>query len=189
MASSSPRPDKARIAPLTSFEGEVVDILAASIGGGDQPANIFATLARHPKLFKRFNLFGGYLLNKGLLPAREREIVILRIGWNARSIYEFGQHMAIGRRCGITEDEIAALASEDPGDDWSDTDRDLITMADELCADDCVSDATFARLAQRWGDDEVMELIIVAGFYRLVSGFLNSVGIELDADVPLAPWV
>ena len=47
------------------------------------PINIFATLAKHPKMAKRFNLFGGFLLNKGLVPAREREIVILRVGWNA----------------------------------------------------------------------------------------------------------
>ncbi|MEZ5229575.1 MAG: carboxymuconolactone decarboxylase family protein [Acidimicrobiales bacterium] len=59
---------------------------------------------------KRFNLLGGFLLNKGLIPAREREIVILRVGWNAQAVYEFGQHTLIGKQTGLTDDEIAAIA-------------------------------------------------------------------------------
>jgi len=181
----SDRPRSARIAPLTSFEGEAAEILATSMGRDrETPLNIFATLAHHPKLFKRFNLFGGFLLNKGLLPAREREIVILRVGANARAAYEFGQHTLIGAASGLSEAEIAALARRDPGSDWNDTDRDLIAMSDELCADDCVGGDTFARLTERWSEAEIMELIVVAGFYRLVSGFLNSAGVELDEGVP-----
>jgi alkylhydroperoxidase family enzyme len=185
---TSERPSQPRIAPLTTFEGEVAEILSTSMGRDrDKPLNIFATLAHHPKLFKRFNLLGGFLLNKGLLPAREREIVILRVGSNARSVYEFGQHTVIGLGCGLSEAEIAALAADDPGDGWSDTDRDLIALADELCADDCVSDATFARLAERWSEAEIIELVVCAGFYRLVSGFLNTMGVELDEGVPTWP--
>ncbi|MEM7338849.1 MAG: carboxymuconolactone decarboxylase family protein [Actinomycetota bacterium] len=166
------------------------EILAKATVGTDrgEPLNIFATLAHHPKLFKRFNQFGGYLLNRGLLPEREREIVILRIGARARSIYEFGQHTIIGARCGLTEAEIAALAGADVGTGWSDDDRALIAMADELANDDCVTDETFAALRQRWNEAELVELLVVAGFYRLVSGFLNSAGVALDPEVPLTQF-
>ena len=177
------RPTEPRIAPLTTFEGETVEILATAMGSDqDKPLNIFATLAHHPKLLKRFNLFGGYLLNKGLLPPREREIVILRVGSNARAAYEFSQHMRIGRSCGLSDEEIRALAREDPGPDWSRGDLDLIAMTDELCADSCVSDETFRRLGGRWNEAEIMELVVCAGFYRLVCGFLNSVGVQLEDD-------
>jgi alkylhydroperoxidase family enzyme len=57
-------------------------------------------------------------------------------------------------------------------------------MADELCEDDCVGDDTFAALAERWNEAELVELIVCAGFYRMVSGLLNSFGVPLDDGVP-----
>lgn len=178
-----------RIAPVApdDIHGELAKTLAASLDRDGRPLNIFGVLGRHPKLFKRFNLLGGFLLNKGLLPEREREIVILRIGANAQAVYEFGQHTIIGARCGLTDAEIAALTKALDAHPWSDGDRDLIALADELAADDCVSDATWSRLATRWSDAELVELLVLAGFYRLVSGFLNSTGVELDPGVPSWP--
>ena len=186
------RPSEPRLPLVTEAEpgSELADILASAMTVNGRPPNIFAVLSHHPKLFKRFNLMGGYLLNKGLLPEREREIVILRVGWRARAVYEFGQHTIIGRRCGLSDDEIASLAADGegggPGGDhrWSEADLDLIALADELCDDDCVGDATWARLAARWSEAELVELVIVAGFYRLVSGFLNTMGVPLDEGVP-----
>ncbi len=183
------RPSEPRIPLLTDIdpESEAGQIMGGALTVGGEPLNIFRALAHHPKLFKRFNLMGGFLLNKGLIPEREREIVILRVGWNAQAVYEFGQHTVIGKRCGLTDAEIAAIATDDPtagSVDWSDGDHDLIALADELCADDCVSDATFARLAENWNEAELIELVVCAGFYRLVSGFLNTMGIPLDDTVP-----
>ena len=181
------RPDSARIQPVAQPDAELREILAGALTHDGTPLNIFGVLGRHPKLLKRFNLLGGFLLNKGLIPAREREIVILRIGWNARARYEFGQHTLIGRRSGLTDTEIVALTC--PADDhaWSDDDRTLIALADELADDDCVGDATWARLADRWDDAELVELLVLAGFYRMVSGFLNSAGVQLDDGVPGFP--
>jgi 4-carboxymuconolactone decarboxylase len=183
---TAPRPESPRIEPLTELTGDAAELAGTLITGADgRPINIFGTLAKHPKLAKRFNLFGGFLLNKGLLPVREREIVILRVGWNAQSVYEFGQHAVIGRNCGLSDTEIKALATADPSaGDWSADDQALVAVADDLCRDDCVSDATFAQLQSRWSEAEIMELIVVAGFYRLVSGFLNSTGVQLDPGVP-----
>ena len=128
--------------------------------------------------------FAGLFLNKGLLPAREREIVILRVGWNCQSVYEFGQHTIIGERVGLSLDEVAALTRDVDAGQWSDSDAHLIAMTDELCADNCVSDATWQALTKTWNKAELVELVMVAGVYRLVSGFLNTMGVELDADTP-----
>lgn len=182
MSSDAPRPSRPRLEPLAQPEGEAAELLAAgTLSATGDPLNIFATLAHHPKLFKRFNLFGGYLLNKGLVPEREREIVILRVGWNAQSVYEFGQHTVIGKRVGLTDEEIAGIAGGNH--DWSDADQALIDLADDLCRDDVVSDATWAKLGD-WSDQQRIELVVTAGFYRLVSGFLNTFGVQLDPGVP-----
>jgi len=149
-----------------------------------EPLNLFATMAHHPKMLKRFLGFGGFFLNRGLLPAREREIVILRVGRNTRSVYEFGQHTVIGRDCGLSDTEIAALMRDPDDFGWSARDRHLIAMTDEICSDDCVSDATMQELRADWADAELCELVLLVGMYRMVAGFLNTMGVELDPDTP-----
>lgn len=181
------RPDSFRIEPITEADDELTELLGKTLLIDGRPANIFGVMAKHPKLLKRFNLLGGFILNKGLIPVREREIVILRVGANCVSKYEFGQHTVIGRRCGMSDEEITALLRPADAHAWSDDDAALIAMADDLCADDCVSDRTFARLKDRWSEAEIMELTVTAGFYRMVSGFLNSMGVELDDGVPDFP--
>ena len=179
------RPTSPRIAPVQHIDDELAAILGMGINAPDgTPLNIFGTIAHHPRLLKRFMTFAGLFLNKGFLPAREREIVILRVGWNCQSVYEFGQHTIIGERVGLSLDEVAALTRDVDAEQWSDNDSHLIAMADELCADNCVSDATWQALAQTWNEAELVELVMVAGVYRLVSGFLNTMGVELDADTP-----
>ncbi len=175
------RPDL-RVELITEPDDEVRQEFEKAITRDGTPLNIFRVLGHHPKLLKRFNLMGGYILNKGLVPDREREIVILRIGWQAQSVYEFGQHTIIGLNCGLTEDEIAGLAGGDH--EWSSEDQLLIELADELHTNDCVSDATYDALSQRWDNAQMIELVVTAGFYRLVSGVLNTFGVPLDDGVP-----
>ena len=179
------RPTSPRIAPVQHIDDELAAILGMGINAPDgTPLNIFGTIAHHPRLLKRFMNFAGLFLNKGFLPAREREIVILRVGWNCQSVYEFGQHTIIGERVGLSLDEVAALTRDVDAGQWSEDDSYLIAMADELCADNCVSDATWQALTKRWNEAELVELVMVAGVYRLVSGFLNTMGVELDTDTP-----
>jgi len=102
-------------------------------------------------------------------------------------VYEFGQHTIIGREAGVTDEEISALTKAPDDHPWSADDAALIAISDELSDDDCVTDATWGILATRWSEAELVELLIVAGFYRLVSGFLNSAGVQLDKGVPGFP--
>lgn len=183
-----PRPDRPRLAPVTDPTPEQQEQLAGAglSAPGGQPLNIFGTLVHNPRMLRRFNQLGGTLLFRSSLPDREREIVILRVGWNARSVYEFGQHTVIGRRAGLTDAEVSALAGGDL-DGWSDDDRLLVAMVDDLCSSDCVSGETWQGLAARWDESQLVELLVLAGFYRLVSGFLNSAGVALDEGVPSWP--
>jgi alkylhydroperoxidase family enzyme len=183
-----PRPAAPRLSPIDPADdavgAELAETLRKTIVADGKVLNIFRTLGHHPGLLKRFNVLGGAFLARGLLPAREREIVILRVGWNCRSAYEFGQHTVIGRAAGLTDAEIAALTTIRAPGPWSDDDQALIALADELCADDCVSDATFAGLRRRWNDAELVEVVALAGFYRMVSGILNSLGVEPEPGLP-----
>ena len=182
-----PRPTSPRIAPVTNITPDLAEILGKTLVDKDgKPINIFGTLAHNPKVLKRFNIFGGILLN-GIIAAREREVLILRVGWNCRSVYEFGQHTLIGRRSGLSDVEIAALCASPDAHAWSADDRALIALADDLCNDNCASDSTWAALAARWSQPELIELVMVAGNYRLVSGFLNTMGVQLDEGVPSWP--
>ena len=184
-SSSIPRPSAPRLFPVIQPVDEVKEMLSRGIDAPDgTPLNIFATLAHHPAVLKRFLNYAGYFLNKGVLPAREREIVILRVGWKCQSVYEFGQHTLIGKRVGLTDVEISALASDASRYAWSSGDAALIAMCDELCDHNCVSDETWRNLAARWNEAELTELVMVAGTYRLVSGYLNTMGVQLDADTP-----
>ena len=189
MDSRITRPSTPRIEPTTSPSPVLQRLIENGTRTPEGGAlNIFGTLDLHPKLHEKFLVFAGYLLN-GTIPGREREIVILRVGWNCRSVYEFGQHTIIGRREGLTDLEIGALTLDPAAHVWSRDDAALIAMADELCSDDCISDETWRRLSLRWDEKELMELILVAGNYRLVSGFLNSVGVQRDTGVPGWPEV
>ncbi len=163
---SIPAPKHPRIAPLERPDG--------------RPAlNIFNTLANNRPLMKGFMGLGAHLLQDGLIEPRDREIVILRVGWRAGAEYEFSQHVTIGRDAGLSDDEISRL-SDVSSREWSVNDLALIDLADELCAHDVVSESTWHALAQRFSDAQMLELLILAGFYRMVSGMLNSVGVALE---------
>src|SRR5580704_3620880 len=164
-------PTNPRIVPLPTDEGS------------QRQLNIFRTLAHNEALSKGFFELGGHLLGGGVLPVREREIVILRTGFRSGSEYEFGQHTRIGRRGGLTEDEIARLADSDSGQ-WNTADAALVALVDELCDENIVSEVTWQALRTRWTEAELLELLVLAGFYRLVSGMLNSVGVALEPSVP-----
>ena len=150
--------------------------------------NIFATLAHHPKLLKRWSAFGGVLLYGGSLPARERELLILRAGYLCRAHYEWGQHVAIGRAAGLTDDEIARVPAGADAEGWSAEDAALLRAADELHRDSRIGDATWAALAERWDEPQLIEICMVVGQYHLVAFTLNSLGVEPESpDFPELP--
>jgi 4-carboxymuconolactone decarboxylase len=151
-------------------------------GRTERPHNIFRVLAHNEQLLKSFSRLGGYLLRDGAVPAREREIVILRTGWRCGSEYEFGHHVEIGAGVGLDDDAVRRLTA-DGYQSWPDDDAALLRMADELCEQDMVSDATWQALSRRWDAGQLVELLMLAGFYRMVSGTLNSAGVELEAGV------
>ena len=146
--------------------------------------NIFRTLANHPDLARRWMVFANHILGKSTLAIRERELVILRIGYLCQSGYEWGQHVQIARQAGMTDEEIrsAKTGPETPG--ISELDRLLLQATDELHGDAHVSDATWDALGSHLNTQQLMDLVFTVGQYNLVSMALNSFGVQADAGLP-----
>jgi len=142
--------------------------------------NIFRTLAAHPKLLKRWLVFGNYILNKSTLPPRERELLILRIGWLCQAEYEWGQHAVIGKRAGLSNEEIERIKRGPDAPGWSDFDATLLRAADELHAQAMISDKVWNALAASYNTQQLLDLIFTVGQYNLVSMALNTLGVQLD---------
>jgi alkylhydroperoxidase family enzyme len=177
------RPTRPRLAPL---DDAALDAEVRAAFGPGPVLNIFRTLAHHPKLLKRWLVFGNHVLAKSTLAARERELVILRTGWLCRAEYEWGQHVGIGRAAGLTEDEIRRIG-EGPAAGWDGRDRALLQAADELHGDACIADATWAVLATHYDPPQLLDLIFTIGQYTLVSMALNSLGVQREPGLPGFP--
>jgi alkylhydroperoxidase family enzyme len=176
-----------RIAPLQNadLDAEQQEIVAPM---GDRVLNIFRTMIQAPKAAKGFLAWGNYVLSKkNDLPPREREIVILRIGYLCKSGYEWTQHVPIGVRAGLTDDEVARIKGGADADGWSPADQALLRAADELHHDQFITDATWAALKAHYTDKQCMDVVFTAGQYTQVSMILNSFGVQLDAGQTLDP--
>lgn len=178
-----------RIAPLTDDQAtpEQRTALAGATIPGRAPLNIFRTLARAPEALTSFLSWGSYVLSKkNALPAREREIVVLRTGYNCRAGYEWVQHVEIGKRAGITDDEITAL-KKGAGANWSAADAALIRACDDLHARQFVSNENWAALNAHFTEKQCMDVVFTCGQYTQVSMMLNTFGVQLDEGQTLDP--
>lgn len=175
---------KPRVEPL---DAEELDAETRAAFGTRPLLRIFRTLARHPKLLKRWMVFGNHVLAKSTLPARERELVILRVGWLCRAPYEWGQHVGIGRDAGLSDAEIERIADGPGADGWSELDRLLLAATDELHAASFVSDATWRGLGAHYDVQQLVDLIFTVGQYHTVCMALNSLGVQPEEGAPELP--
>lgn len=179
------RLDKARLEPQEAdvWDDDVRAIMAPFVRDGAD-YNIFKTLTHHPDLMRRWLVFANHVLFKSTLPLRERELVILRIGYLCKAGYEWGQHAQIARKAGMSDDEILTTKSgpETPG--IPELDRLLMQATDELHADSHIGDATWAALAQHLDKQQLMDLVFTVGQYNLVSMALNTLGVQPDDGLP-----
>ncbi len=145
--------------------------------------NIIRVLMQNPKLARSWSRFAGYILSHQSLPARDREILILRIGWLNQAPYEWEQHVRIGKNAGLTDEEIDRI-SKGPKAGWDRHDAALLQAADDLYEKSAVSDETWQQLSERYSIEQMMDAVFTIGQYNLVSWALNSFGVPLDDFLP-----
>jgi 4-carboxymuconolactone decarboxylase len=153
----------------------------AEPSGENMNANIFRALANAPQVLRGFGDLGGRLLFRGLLSARTRELVILRMGALLACDYEWGQHVPRGRETGLSDDEIRGVR---------DGSTDLLTPSEAAAVRFCqaveeslVDDAVWDETAQHFSAAQMVELTVLAGYYGLVCRSLLALRVPLDAGI------
>ena len=157
----------AAVGALFGVSGEEVP----RVGSGDvrDPTNfdILGVLARHPRMAKEFLVYNAYLLQRGELPLRLRELAILRLAHARRSAFFWGEHVRVATAGGLSENDIASLARGNG--DFDGVDRLVLEATDELLADGRAQPATWNRLVEEVGTHKAMELIFVVGTYGMLA--------------------
>lgn len=180
----SQRIDRPRIAPVVKSEWtDAQRELLTPIENDGRLINVYTTIANHPDLARDWLVFGGHILRRSTLPARERELLILRIGWLCQSEYEWSRHAIIARSVGLKDAEILRITKGPDAKGWNDEDTALLRAADELHEDAFIGDATWNALSKRFDTKQMMDIVFTVGQYNLVSMALNSFGVQLDEGI------
>lgn len=139
---------------------------------------VIRVMLRHPALFARHIELSTHLFARGTLPARERELVILRVGWLCRAPFEWGEHVHIGKGAGLSSEEVERITQGADAPGWDEHDRALLRAVEELLSQAFISDATWSAL--RYDDKQRIELILLVGQYQTVAFYQNSLRVPLS---------
>ena len=140
---------------------------------------IVLTMLRHADLFALHTDVGLQLLARGVLSFRDREFAVLRIAWLCQAPYEWGEHVMVGKRFGLTSDDIARVVSGPDAQGLDEHESAILRAVDELHGDAMISDATWRTLAKRLDERQLIELPIIVGQYQTVAYYQNSLRLRL----------
>ena len=180
MRLTSPRLTSPRVSPVSLEEYRRINqelfATEAREGRGDV-LNLTRTWARNPALMKAQRPLQLHLNAHTTLGKREHELVVLRIGWLCQSEYEFAQHTG---RAGLTPEEMRRIIAGPDAPGWTEFEAALLRAVDELYRDHIVSDASWAKLAERYSVEQLMDMVSLTGRYWTVSVMLNTLGVQLE---------
>jgi alkylhydroperoxidase family enzyme len=171
----------ARIAPETPpFSKDIADALARIMPPGAPPLVLFTTLARNPRVFQR--VMAGGLLDKGSISLRERELVIDRTTARCGSEYEWGVHIAFfAEHANLTPAEISAIVNGAPDDPlWTPRERLILRLVDSLHETNTIHETLWAALKTEFSDEQLIEFIVLTGFYHTISFVTNALAVPLE---------
>jgi AhpD family alkylhydroperoxidase len=177
---AAPRP---RIAPGTRRQLGLPNFLIAKLAGvatRGRPPRIFTTLGRHRGLFRRWLWFAGALMPGGKLPREDTELVILRVASNSSCEYEWAHHERLGRRAGLSDEEITRVREGPAAEGWSPRQAMLLAAADEMHADGRIGEELWARLSAELDEVRLIELCMLIGHYEMLAMTLNTLAVEPD---------
>lgn len=144
-----------------------------------EPVQLFLVLGRHRRLFRGWLGFARKLMPFGKLPRREAELVILSVAHLAGSAYEHEQHVRIGRRFGVTAQDVARLQAWPAEQDaWSPRESAILAAVHELHHERDLSDATWDRISGHLDEQERIELLLLAGHYEMLATTIKALRLE-----------
>lgn len=182
------KPQRVPAVPLAEVGQDAWDVVnevraAIGLGPATELPGYSLTMVQHPSIFRR-QLEMGVAVFTGRLPPRERELAVLRIGWLLRAPYEWGEHVDIGQRYGVTKPEIERVIEGSSAPGWSEHEAAILRAVEEILADVSVSDATWAVLAKTWDDQQLIEFSMMVGQYVCTAIVQNSLRIRLETKNP-----
>jgi alkylhydroperoxidase family enzyme len=151
--------------------------------GRPKGLNALGLLANHPDLATAYHRFNGYVQYGTSLTARQRELIILRVGHVRRSQYEWLQHSILAADAGITADEVDRIAAGPEAPGWSPLEAALLRATDELLSTALITDDTWALLASELDTRQLMDMVFTVGAYDVLAMAFNSFGLEVDDDL------
>ena len=177
-----------RIAPLpesvwTADHRARVDRWAPEVRIG----NAFRTLLHVPELVDAVMPFRVYITRETTIPARHRELLILRTAWLTQNRHLWADHAPTARLVGLSADEVNRIAEGAAAPGWSPFEAALLRLADELYRNSSVRDAVWAALDERYDLLELVDAVMTVNQTTLLAMLLNSFGVEPDADA-LSRW-
>ena len=179
-----------RIEPLAqdALDADSVELVRAVRAGAGvfemaEVPEYMRTMIRHPEIFRCHMEMGTALFN-GRIPPREREIAVLRVGWLCRAPYEWGQHVNIARRVGLSSEQIERTRQGSTAPGWSEHEAAILRGVEELIEDKALSDATWDVLAKTWDEAQLIEFPMMVGQYVATAFVQNSLRIRLEHGNP-----
>lgn len=173
-----------RIAPGNRSDIGWANWIIAVVAGrvaATTPPNLFLTLGRHRRLFRRWLRFAGGLMPGGRLRRRESELVILRVAHLCRSRYEFEHHVRLGRRAGVRDQDLDAITGPLGDGSWSQREAAILRAVDRLHADRDLDDSAWDALRRHLDERECIELLLLVGHYEMLATFLRTLRVPEDS--------
>jgi 4-carboxymuconolactone decarboxylase len=177
--------DVPRLAALVDPSEEQQGVLKQSERPGDEASlrGGFAVLAHNPLLLRRLidleRVF--HTPETTTLQPRERELAILRVAAHARSLSEYERHVQLAAACGVTREEADAIRLSIDAGEWNDHDRALIEFVDDALTTNTVSDGSWERAAARLGPAQLIEVLMLVGYYRMITAYLRAAHLDVPA--------
>ena len=165
----------------TDLPESVAEVIAA------WPYKLHRTLAHSPATLLKWLPYGEHILLANALPFREREIAILRVGWNARCAYEWGMHSIVARRGGFEDADFEALCVGAASERWSEGEAAVVAAVDDMQARWTISEGVWARLAAHYAPDQLVDLVWLSGNFMTISLQLNALRVPLEDGLPPLP--
>ena len=160
--------------------GEFEDSIKSFLREKGTIFNVIATMTRYRKLRLKWILMASHVTYNSSLPPRDKEILILRIAWLCGAKYEWDHHVIVGKRVGLTSDEINRIKIGSEAQGWNHFDATLLRAVDELYTNTFLSDITWKTLTERYDSNQLMDLTFVVGAYNMLAMFLNSFGVQTE---------
>lgn len=175
-----------RLSPLADGElslgNRSILYMMLKIGGAKCP-NLFRTLLRNARVYLPFARFNSTIMPRGKIKRRNTELAILRVAWKSRSYYEWGQHVEMGMRTGLSPEDIYRVTLGFDAQGWSHLEKAILCAVDEIIDNRQLSNATWKRLSAHLNEKQMIELLFLISGYGALACVLNSVGVQLEPEV------